>query len=79
MRSRLAFLLVASLLLASVVFAEDEGKAAEEVKKEKKSITKLQIGVKKRVEDCAMRSGKGDSLSMHYTVIMIFLSNTSKS
>ena len=39
-----------------------------EKKKEKKPVTKLQIGVKKRVEDCKVRSRKGDSLSMHYTV-----------
>lgn len=29
---------------------------------------KLRIGVKKRVENCEMRSKKGDRLSMHYTV-----------
>ncbi len=29
---------------------------------------KLQIGVKKRVEDCDMRTRKGDKLEMHYTV-----------
>ena len=29
--------------------------------------TKLQIGVKKRVENCDMKSRKGDKLSMHYT------------
>jgi len=34
---------------------------------EEKKPGKLQIGVKKRVEDCAVRSRKGDSLSMHYT------------
>ena len=30
-------------------------------------VTKLQIGVKKRVEDCDVRSKKGDTLHMHYT------------
>lgn len=30
---------------------------------------KLKIGVKKRVENCSIRSKKGDLLSMHYTVI----------
>lgn len=30
---------------------------------------KLQIGVKKRVEDCKIRSRKGDFLHMHYTVL----------
>ena len=34
---------------------------------EKSKVTKLQIGVKKRVEDCEMKSRKGDKLSMHYT------------
>jgi len=33
---------------------------------EEKKITKLQIGVKKRVADCEMKSKKGDKLSMHY-------------
>lgn len=37
--------------------------AAEEGKK----VTKLQIGIKKRVDDCKVKSRKGDSLSMHYT------------
>lgn len=31
-------------------------------------IDKLQIGVKKRVDDCNNRSKKGDRLHMHYTV-----------
>lgn len=35
---------------------------------DKKSTNKLQIGVKKRVKDCKVRSKKGDSLHMHYTV-----------
>lgn len=34
----------------------------------KKKVKKLQIGVKKRVQDCKMRSKSGDSLHMHYTV-----------
>ena len=29
---------------------------------------KLQIGVKKKVENCDRRSKKGDTLHMHYTV-----------
>ena len=33
---------------------------------EKSKVTKLQIGVKKRVENCEMKSRKGDKLSMHY-------------
>ena len=41
---------------------------AEEEKAEKKK--KLQIGVKKRVdpEQCKIKSRKGDTLNMHYTV-----------
>jgi hypothetical protein len=35
---------------------------------EKKKVTKLQIGVKKRVDDCTVKSRKGDMLHMHYTV-----------
>ena len=34
---------------------------------EEKKVTKLQIGVKKRVENCEMKSRKGDTLHMHYT------------
>jgi len=30
---------------------------------------KLQIGVKKKVENCERRSKKGDVLKMHYTVL----------
>ena len=33
---------------------------------ETKKVTKLQIGVKKRVENCEQKSRKGDKLSMHY-------------
>lgn len=31
-------------------------------------VTKLQIGVKKRVDNCSVKSKKGDVLHMHYTV-----------
>lgn len=31
-------------------------------------IKKLQIGVKKRIENCTRKSKNGDSLEMHYTV-----------
>lgn len=33
---------------------------------------KLQIGVKKRVENCEQRSKKGDKLHMHYAVRIPF-------
>ena len=36
--------------------------------KDDKKVKKLQIGVKKRVEDCKIKSKKGDVLHMHYTV-----------
>ena len=36
--------------------------------KENKS-KKLQIGIKKRVESCTIKSKRGDLLHMHYTVI----------
>ena len=35
---------------------------------EVEAVDKLQIGVKKRVDDCTNRSKKGDRLHMHYTV-----------
>lgn len=34
---------------------------------DKKDTKKLQIGVKKRVENCSRRSKSGDTLHMHYT------------
>ena len=43
----------------------DEGAAPAP---EKKPVKKLQIGVKKRVENCDQKSRRGDQLSMHYTV-----------
>ncbi|XP_043235741.1 peptidyl-prolyl cis-trans isomerase FKBP2-like [Amphibalanus amphitrite] len=45
------------LLLATLV-------NAEEPKREQK---KLQIGIKKRIEDCSIKSRRGDLLHMHYT------------
>ena len=51
---KLVTLAVLSMLYVSSVLAE------------KKKIDKLQIGVKKRVENCDMKSRKGDKLSMHY-------------
>jgi len=51
------------LVLVSATLADEEAPK----KKEKKPVTKLQIGVKKRVEDCKVRTKKGDSLQMHYT------------
>ena len=57
-----SWILFAVVLLTLAAFA-----TAEDDEKPKKKVTKLQIGVKKRVENCEMRSKKGDSLQMHYT------------
>ncbi|RXG52887.1 Peptidyl-prolyl cis-trans isomerase FKBP2 [Armadillidium vulgare] len=45
-------------MLIVLVRAEDE--------KKKDKVKKLQIGVKKRVENCPLRSRRGDLLHMHY-------------
>lgn len=45
-----------------------------EVAGDDKSEQKLKIGVKKRVENCSIRSKKGDLLHIHYTVIRISFS-----
>ena len=55
----LSVVVVLISLLSNVSFAEEEKKTA---------VKKLQIGVKKRVENCDQRSRRGDVLSMHYTV-----------
>ena len=46
-------------LMAGFAAANDDNKKAK--------TKKLQIGVKKRVENCTKRSRRGDSLQMHYT------------
>lgn len=51
-RSHLFLLCLAGLALAQSVHAE----------------AKLKIGVKKRVENCTVRTKKGDLVHMHYTV-----------
>ena len=51
----LGFIALAIFVFASVNQAEANKK-------------KLQIGVKKKVENCERRSKKGDTLHMHYTV-----------
>ncbi len=49
------YLIIVALLLVTIVntLAED----------------KLQIGIKKKVDNCVQKSKKGDRLHMHYTVI----------
>lgn len=54
---------VAAFLMLAIVVVQAE---------DKKPIKKLQIGVKKRVDNCDIKSRKGDSLSMHYTVSIIY-------
>lgn len=60
---KLIYVIVAALVLVHVVYCEDD---------EDKKPKKLQIGVKKRAEECKKRSKKGDTLIMQYRV------NTSK-
>lgn len=66
---RVEKVLCAAVLLLSLV----QIYASTDDKKKKK----LQIGVKKRVENCGMKSRKGDTLHMHYTVhgepLLLFL------
>ncbi|ELU01137.1 hypothetical protein CAPTEDRAFT_149447 [Capitella teleta] len=50
------------MLVTVVLLAEAWCTLAAEDKKKK-----LQIGVKKRVENCTLKSRKGDTLDMHYT------------
>lgn len=47
-----------SLVILSIFLVIDWAMAAQ----------KLQIGIKKRVENCEMKAQKGDLLHMHYTV-----------
>ena len=58
MRSQIALLLFA---VAAAAMVASTSSAADPKQK-------LQIGVKKRVENCQMKSRKGDRLKMHYTV-----------
>ena len=51
-------LAILSVLLLSVYGADEAKKPAKK---------QLQIGIKKKVENCQRTSKKGDSLTMHYT------------
>ena len=64
-RMKLFVLFSAALILATSLHLSHG--AAEETGEPKKP-KKLQIGVKKRVENCEQKSRRGDLLSMHYTV-----------
>ncbi|XP_064602290.1 peptidyl-prolyl cis-trans isomerase FKBP2-like [Liolophura sinensis] len=50
------FVVIATVVLSSADDSKDD-----------KKVKKLQIGVKKRVSDCKIKSRKGDTLNMHYT------------
>merc|ERR1719192_1719071 len=58
--------LVLVTLLAAAVLAEEQQEEAGDLNKK---ITKLQIGVKKRVPaaECTKKSRNGDTMHMHYT------------
>lgn len=59
------FLFILSIFYISVLFTKcDDGKKKEKIKK-------LQIGVKKRIDNCNVRSKKGDFLHMHYSVCYV--------
>lgn len=53
------------LALLAVVFISCPVQGNDEPKKVAKK--QLQIGIKKKIENCSRTSKKGDSLSMHYT------------
>nr|CAD7574741.1 unnamed protein product [Timema californicum] len=54
-------------LLLSLIFVLGSFYTLGEEEKNSNLKKKLQIGVKKRVENCKIRSNKGDLLHMHYT------------
>ncbi|KAH9389970.1 PREDICTED: peptidyl-prolyl cis-trans isomerase FKBP2-like [Rhagoletis zephyria] len=58
----LAFFLLLTVCLHQLCHAEEASSEAPA----KKKITKLQIGIKKRAENCSVRGSKGDTLHIHY-------------
>ena len=60
----LAFFLLLTVCLHQLCHAEEASSEAPA----KKKITKLQIGIKKRAENCSVRGSKGDTLHIHYRV-----------
>jgi len=56
--------MVKNLVHLVLLVALTMGVTGEEAKAGQK---KLQIGIKKRIEDCAVKSRRGDLLHMHYT------------
>jgi len=79
---------LAILLLSASSAADEEKKVTQSLSMsalsncgnmlQKKPVTKLQIGVKKRVENCQIKSRRGDSLKMHYTVLLNPYSTTER-
>ena len=62
----LILIFIANLNLTLADEQSDENVA--KVSANKKQVTKLQIGIKKRVADCTRKSSKGDVLHIHYRV-----------
>lgn len=52
------------ILSTLVELVDNDSKSSPKIKK-------LQIGIKKRVEGCEIKSKKGDVLHMHYKVIFL--------
>lgn len=61
MFSKLLFCVIVCVIALELVTSK-EGKS-----------NKLQIGIKKRVDNCAIKSKRGDLLHMHYTVCSLFI------
>nr|ACO11021.1 FK506-binding protein 2 precursor [Caligus rogercresseyi]ACO11628.1 FK506-binding protein 2 precursor [Caligus rogercresseyi] len=60
---RASMVLLGLLLVVSLAM----GETAEKLPKKKSPVTKLQVGIKKRIQDCTQKTKKGDTVSMHYT------------
>lgn len=67
--------LVAILLMSWIrpVMSEEESPAESK----KQPTRKLQIGIKKRVEDCQRKSRRGDLLHIHYRVRTLWFADVS--
>ena len=63
-----ALLLLCLLALATALWGKKDAAPADAAggKKKAKDVTKLQIGVKRKVEDCARRAADGDRVYVHY-------------
>ena len=62
-----ALLLLCFIALAAALWGKKEAApAAEKGAKKSKDVTKLQIGVKRKVADCPRRAADGDRVYVHY-------------